>query len=99
MRIRLLIVALCVLSLIVASSIYAVPVDGRVVDRNGASQAQVKVELYSGGNLMYSAWTDADGNFSIADVAEGSYTVKVKGHEIAARVDGSGIHPNPLVVG
>jgi len=95
-RKRYVLVTLCLLSLIVAAVAYAVRVDGRVVDQNGAPQSEVKVELF--GSQHYSAWTDASGNFSLAEVKEGTYKAKVNGKTYDVKVDGSGMHPNPLVV-
>ena len=71
------IVTLCLLSLIAASLAWAVQVDGRVVDDDGAGQSEVKAEFF--GDDLYSAWTDDNGEFSIAEVAEGKYKVKVTG--------------------
>lgn len=102
MRKRTVIVTLVLLSLMAASLVWAVTVNGRVVNKNGAAQAKVKVSFSATtGNRQYSAWTDSKGRFSIADVAEGSYKVKVRGRdkkEYTVKVDGSGMHPNPLVV-
>ncbi len=102
MRKRIAIVTLYLLSLTAASLVWAVTVNGRVVNKNGAEQAQVKVTFSATtGKRQYSAWTDKKGRFNIADVAEGSYKVRVSGHskkEYDVKVDGSGMHPNPLVV-
>ncbi len=93
------IVTLSLLLLIVAAWAWAVQIDGQVVNDDGAPQSDVKVEFF--GDNLYSAWTDENGSFSIADVAPGDYKVKVTGprqQTIDVKVDSAGMHPNPLVV-
>lgn len=94
------IVMCCLLPLIAASVAYAVRVDGRVVNDDGVPQTEVKVEFF--GSKHYSAWTDDNGNFSIANVAEGTYEVKVFGDKMQTfdevKVDSRGMHPNILAV-
>ncbi len=87
------------LLLLLAAAAFAVQITGQVVDEDGAPQSEVKVEL--SGDHLYSAWTDDDGSFSIASVAEGSYEVRVTGSgqsTFEVRVDGRGMHPSRLVV-
>ena len=70
-----------------------------MVNEDGAPQSEVKVEFF--GDSLYSAWTDEAGKFSIANVAAGSYKVKVTGPKqqtFNVKVDGSGMHPSRLIV-
>ena len=98
MRKKSIVIALG-LMLWLAASAYASRVTGQVVDSDGSPVAEVQVELSGNGNL-YSAWTGEDGNFTIANVAEGSYRATVSGFDQAfeVKVDGSGMEPSLLVV-
>ena len=74
-------------------------VTGQVVDEDGAPQSEVKVEFF--GENFYSAWTDDGGAFSISNVAEGKYKVKVTGTKqqtFDVKVGRSGMQPSRLVV-